>query len=394
MIQLENYRQEFPALANKNYFNYGGQGTLPKIAMNTISQAQEYIQSTGPFGSEAKTWIDSERKALRIAVASELNVTENTVTITENVTMGCNIIMWGIDWQAGDHLLISDCEHPGVVAISQEISHRFKVDINTCSLIPTLNNDNAVTIIQQNLRPNTRLLVLSHVLWNTGQLLPINEIADICNINKTLLLVDAAQSMGMLPLDLHSSGVDFYAFTGHKWLCGPEGIGGLYIKAESGERLRPTFIGWRSIIANFQEEPISWQKDGQRYEVATSSYSLYPGLREAINIHKQWGTSTERYHQICANSEYLWYRLAEIPQVQCLRTTPPESGLVSFQISHSKTYTSSQLVRFLESECKVFCRYIIKPNSIRACVHYFTSKSEVDKLIEGVIGWIERERKS
>ena len=77
MTQLDSYRQQFPALANKNYFNYGGQGTMPKLAMDAISQAQTYIQTTGPFGSEVKDWIESEKKALRIAIASELNVIED-----------------------------------------------------------------------------------------------------------------------------------------------------------------------------------------------------------------------------------------------------------------------------------------------------------------------------
>jgi L-cysteine/cystine lyase len=390
MTQLDTYRQQFPALANKNYFNYGGQGPMPQVAMDAISQAQAYIQNTGPFGSEVKTWIESEKKALRIAIASELNVTEDTITITEDVTVGCNIAMWGIDWQRGDHLLLSDCEHPGIIAIAQEISYRFGVEVTTCPLIPTLNTGNPVAVIEQYLRPNTRLVVISHVLWNTGQLLPLDEIAEVCQSNNSLLLVDAAQSMGMLPLDLQTSGVDFYAFTGHKWLCGPEGIGGLYVKAESRDKLRPTFIGWRSVITDSQEKPIGWQKDGRRYEVATSNYPLYPGFREAIAIHQQWGTAAERYQQICLKSEYLWKRIIELPQVECLRTAPPESGLVSFQIRDGSSQESAKLVKFLESQYTVFTRTIADPDCIRACVNYLTIESEMDRLVEGVREWVER----
>ncbi|CDN09806.1 Cysteine desulfurase [Richelia intracellularis] len=389
MTQLDNYRQQFLALANKNYFNYGGQGTMPKVSMDTISQAQTYIQTTGPFGYEVRDWIESEKKALRIAIASELNVIEDTITITEDVTVGCNIAMWGIDWQPGDHLLLSDCEHPGIIAIAQEISHRFKVEVTTCPLIPTLNSGDPVAVIEQYLRPNTHLLVCSHVLWNTGQILPLDKIAGICSNNGTLLLVDAAQSVGMLPLNLQTSGVDFYAFTGHKWLCGPEGIGGLYVKPESREKLRPTFIGWRSVITEPQKKPIGWQRDGRRYEVATSNYPLYPGFREAIAIHEKWGTAEERYQKICLNAESLWQQLVKIPQVKCLRTAPPESGLVSFQIRGGDSQTSAQLVKFLESEYKVFTRTIADPDCVRACVHYFTLESEMDQLVEGVKEWLD-----
>ncbi len=389
MTQLDNYRQQFPALANKNYFNYGGQGPMSQVVMDAIAEAQAYIQKMGPFGYEVKNWLEAEKAALRVAIASELNVSKDTITITEDVTVGCNIAMWGIDWQAGDHMLLSDCEHPGVVAIAQEISHRFGVEVTTCPLMTTLNTGDPVTVIREHLRPKTRLVVLSHVLWNTGQLLPLSEITEVCHSNQSLLLVDAAQSVGMLPLDLQASGVDFYAFTGHKWLCGPEGVGGLYVKAEVRESLRPTFIGWRSTITNSQARPIGWHPDGQRYEVATSNYPLYSGLKSAIAIHQQWGTAEERYQQICINAEYLWRRLSELPNVTCLRTAPPETGLVPFQVGDNQPQTVIQLVKFLESKGS-FVRVIADPYCVRPCVHYFTLESEMDRLVEGVREWVER----
>ena len=232
------------------------------------------------------------------------------------------------------------------------------------------------------LKPNTRLLVISHILWNTGQVLPLTEIVNLCHQNyNTKVLVDAAQSVGVLPLNLTETGVDFYAFTGHKWLCGPDGLGGLYIRAESLSELSPTFIGWRSIITNEQGKPIAWTPDAKRYEVATSAYPLYAGLRHAINLHHQWGTATERYQQICKNSQYLWEKLSEIPQIQCLKTAPPEAGLVSFQLNTIKSHQS--LVNDLENK-GIFLRTLLDPNCVRACVHYLTLPSEIDQLIEGI----------
>ncbi|WP_088241056.1 aminotransferase class V-fold PLP-dependent enzyme [Calothrix rhizosoleniae] len=386
MTQLHDYRQQFPALANKNYFNYGGQGPMSQVVMNAIAETQAYIQKMGPFGYEVKNWLETEKVALRLAIASELNVSEDTVTITEDVTVGCNIAMWGLDWQAGDHMLLSDCEHSGVVAIAQEISHRFGVEVTTFPLMSSLNDKDPVAVIREYLRPKTRLVVLSHVLWNTGQLLPLDKITEVCHSNQSLLLVDAAQSVGMLPLDLQASGVDFYAFTGHKWLCGPEGVGGLYVKKETKDNLRPTFIGWRSIITDSQDKPIGWHPDGQRYEVATSNYPLYSGLKKAIAFHQEWGTAEERYQQICINAEYLWRRLSGLPDVKCLRTKPPESGLVSFQVGDNKPQTVVRLVEFLESQGS-FVRVIVNPCCVRPCVHYFTSESEMDRLVELIKEW-------
>ncbi|WP_016951376.1 aminotransferase class V-fold PLP-dependent enzyme [Anabaena sp. PCC 7108] len=378
---LHHHRAQFPALGNKVYFNYGGQGPMPQGAMDAITQTQAHIQDIGPFGTEAYAWISPQMQTTRQAIASVLNVPFDTITLTGNVTIGCNIGMWGINWQAGDHLLLSDCEHPGVIATAQEISRRFAVEVSICPLKATLNEGDPLSIIAENLRPNTRLVVLSHVLWNTGQVLPLDKIVEICRNNNSLLLVDAAQSVGVLPLNLTELGVDFYAFTGHKWLCGPAGVGGLYVRPEARESLQPTFIGLDGIITNIQAQPVNWQPDGRRYEVSTLATPLYVGLREAIAIHQKWGTAAERYEQICHNSEYLWRKLTNLPEVKCLKNSPPESGLVSFQLANNQP--SLKLVQFLEAQ-KILTRTIANPNCIRVSVHYLTLESEIDQLITAI----------
>ncbi|MBD2778698.1 aminotransferase class V-fold PLP-dependent enzyme [Iningainema tapete] len=379
---LHHHREKFPALTNKTYFNYGGQGPMPLAAMEAINQAQAYIQQIGPFGTAVNNWIREQVQDLRVAIAALLNVSKETITITEDVTVGCNIAMWGIDWKSGDRLLLSDCEHPGIMAIALEIARRFGVEVTTIPLMATLNEGDPTEIIAQYLRPNTRLVVLSHILWNTGQVLPLDKIATICIQNQTKLLIDAAQSVGLLPLNLTTLGVDFYAFTGHKWLCGPGGVGGLYVKPEARESLKPTFIGWRGVISDSTGKPVDWYPDGKRYEVATSNYPLYCGLKTAISTHEEWGTAEERFQQICHTSQYLWQRLSELSSIRCLKTSPPESGLVSFEITNQEK-TSSQLVAHLES-LGLLTRTIAYPDCVRTCVHYFTLQSEIDHLVETI----------
>jgi L-cysteine/cystine lyase len=378
--RLHHHREQFPALANKLYFNYGGQGAMPKATMDTINQTIAHIQDIGPFGNEAGNWLTAQMQTVREAIASELNVTTDTIAFTDNVTVGCNIAMWGISWQAGDHILLSDCEHPGVIATTQELSRRFGVEVSICPLKATLNEGDPVAIIAENLRPQTRLVVLSHVFWNTGQVLPVEKIVEVCRNNHSFLLIDAAQSVGALPLNLTELGVDFYAFTGHKWLCGPEGVGGLYVRPEVLNSLHPTFIGLYGIIVDSHSQPVDWKPDARRYEVSTPAYPLYFGLREAIAIHQQWGTPQERYAQICRNSEYLWRRLAALPDVKCLRNAPPECGIVSFQLTN---HHSLKLVQFLDTQ-KILTRTIADPSCTRATVHYLTLESEIDQLVEAV----------
>jgi L-cysteine/cystine lyase len=315
-----------------------------------------------------------------------LGTTPETITLTENVTVGCNIPLWGIDWQAGEQILMTDCEHPGVIAAVGEICRRFGVGVVICPILTTLNQGDPVAVIQQHLTPQTRLVVLSHLLWNTGQLLPLAEIVELCHAysasnKKIQVLVDAAQSVGCLPLNLPELKVDYYAFTGHKWLCGPAGVGGLYISPEAFSQLQPTFVGWRGVRTDKMGQPQQWQADGKKFEVATSAYPEYEGLREAIATQNQWGNAQARYQRIKALSSYLWEQLNQIARIKCLKTTPPEAGLVSFQIPEN--CDRNALVQALEQQ-GFFLRTIYHPDCIRACVHYLTLPEEIERLVRAI----------
>ena len=376
---IEQQRQQFPGLALKFYFNFGGQGPLPQPALEAIARAYEFLQQEGPFSLRANLWVEQQTELLRTAIAEELGAAPANITLTENVTAGCNIALWGINWQAGDRILLSDCEHQGVIAAVQEISRRFGVEVATCQLQETLNQSDPTTTIADHLTSNTRLLVISHLLWNTGQVLPLSEIVKICHDRPepVSVLVDGAQSVGSLPLNLTELQADYYAFTGHKWLCGPAGVGGLYISAAAFANLQPTFIGWRGINSDSQGQPSGWKPDGRRFEVATAAFPQYEGLRAAIAFHRQWGTSEERYRQICYLSQLLWQRLGQLDRIICLKQSPPEAGLVSFQVTGKIPH--NKLVSELESQ-KFFLRTLAFPDCIRACTHYFTLPSEIEQL--------------
>ena len=390
-ITIEEQRQQFLGLANKTYFNFGGQGTMPQASLDAIVDTHQYIQKVGPFSGSVNSWLQGKTAELREAIANELRTTSDRITLTENVTAGCNIALWGIQWEAGDSILMSDCEHPGVIATVNEIARRFGVKVEICPILDTLNEGNPVEAIEQHLTPNTRLVLISHLLWNTGQVLPLKEITALCHNYSSSkkpirVLVDAAQSVGCLDLDLPDTNVDYYAFTGHKWLCGPAGVGGLYVSESAFNDLHPTFIGWRSIELD-GGKPKDWLNNGEKYEVATSAYPEYQGLKTAIAVHQQWGTPTQRYQRIRQLSQYLWFALTQLEGVECLKKSPPEAGLVSFQIP-SKNHLS--LVNHLEQQ-GFFLRTIANPDCIRACVHYMSLTQEIDSLIAAIslsLSWI------
>ncbi|MDJ0843865.1 aminotransferase class V-fold PLP-dependent enzyme [Crocosphaera sp.] len=386
LSDVQQQRQEFPGLVNKVYFNFGGQGTLPRSGLEAIIDAHNVLQQQGPFSFKVNHWIRQKTELLREAIAQELAVEPATITLTENVTSGCNIALWGLDWQVGDRILMTDCEHPGVIATVEEIARRFQVEIDLCPILNTLNEGDPVEVIKQQLTPETRLVVLSHLLWNTGQVLPLKEISHLChNYSESdrpiFVLADAAQSAGSLALNLAETEVDFYAFTGHKWFCGPAGVGALYIRPEIFELINPTFIGWRGLQYDKTGQPIGWKNDGRKFEIATSAYPQYEGLRASIAVHNAWGNSEKRYQQICELSEYLWQGLSEVSAIKCLKNSPPEAGLVSFTVDSPMSHKT--IVEQLEGQ-GFFLRTIRDPDCIRACVHYFTLPDEIEQLIKAI----------
>ncbi|HIK36946.1 MAG: aminotransferase class V-fold PLP-dependent enzyme [Geminocystis sp.] len=382
MLDLTSYRQQFPGLQNKFYFNYGGQGVLPQAALASITSAYNYIAEIGPFSIKGNKWVEETIYETKKVIASELGVSVDSVALTENVTEGCNIVLWGIDWQEGDEILLTDAEHPGIVAIVKEIGRRFRVKVTTIPLLKALfHQDNPLETISAYLTPQTRLLVISHILWNTGHLLPLRDIVNLCHQyphsrKPIYVLADGAQSAGSIPLSLAEEGVDFYAGTGHKWLCGPSGVGFLYIRQELIPFIAPTFIGWRGL--DFSNSHLSFLESASRYEVATSPYPLFLGLKTAIQLHQSWGTVEQRYERILQLSHLLWTKLQQINGIRCLHpSTPPLSGLVSFYLPAGNP---KQIVQILESN-GFLLRTLSYPPCIRACVHYFTLESEIYSLL-------------
>lgn len=393
--RLTHHRQQFPALQTKTYFNFGGQGPMPQTAIAAISDTHERLQELGPFSWEAGVLSVKETEKTRHVIATELNVSPKTITLTQNVLSGCNIPLWGMDWQEGDHILLSDCEYPAVIATVQELQHRFGIEYSFCPLMDTLNEGDPLAVMVEHLRPQTRLVIVSHVLWNTGHVLPMKEMIQACHdythpdretADSVRVLVDAAQSVGVLPVDLATLNADFYAFTGHKWWCGPAGLGALYIHPDVYDAIRPTFIGWRGVLKDKQGNPVGFHDDGQRFEVSTYDVTSMVALREAIALHNQWGTAAERYQRMTSLSGYLLKQLQAIPQLHCFRIAPPESGLVFFQIkdrspAHDDIHMA--FVRQLEKQ-GFLLRTILTPDCMRACVNYLTLESEVDALVAAI----------
>ncbi len=380
----EQLRALMPALANKTYFNYGGQGPLPTPALEAIIASWGTIQELGPFTGEVWPWLEREVSGVRARLAALCGVGPHRLALTENVSSGCVLPLWGLPWREGEEILIGDAEHPGVVAACRELARRegLRLAVLPVKTIGASAGAEAATAVlealDRSLTPATRLVVLSHLLWNSGMVMPIaavsRRLAD--HPRRPWLLVDAAQSVGSLPVAEAAAAADIYAFTGHKWCCGPEGLGGVALSERLLAESMPTLGGWRS-LASETDAASAWHADARRFEVATSCTPLLAGLRTALELLDGVGSAERRLALIRERSRRLWEGLQRIPGVCTLLADPPPAGLVSF--THADG-SPAAVVAALGRQ-GIWLRSLADPTCLRACTHLTTTEAEIDQLL-------------
>ena len=376
-------RALMPALANKTYFNYGGQGPLPTPSLEAIVACWREIQELGPFSEAVWPLVSRSTSQLRLRLADVFGAGPHRIAFTENVTSGCVLPLWGLPWRPGDEILLGDAEHPGVVAACHELARREHLSLASFSVTrlrgePASTDAAVLEALEQALRPRTRLVVLSHLLWNTGQVMPIATVAARLREHPAhpWLLVDAAQSLGSLPLGEEARAADIYAGTGHKWCCGPEGLGAVLLSERTLAEARPTLIGWRSLADESMSES-RFHGDARRFEVATSCTPLFAGLDRSLALLANEGSAEERLARIRHSSGRLWQGLQHLPGVRTLLEVPPPAGLVSFTLAGLEP---ALVVKRL-GERGIWLRKLDDPLCLRACTHVTTTDEEVDQLL-------------
>jgi L-cysteine/cystine lyase len=190
------------------------------------------------------------------------------------------------------------------------------------------------------------------------------------------LLVDGAQSLGSIPLADAAAAADIYACTGHKWCCGPEGLGAVAVSERMLQEAQPTLIGWRSLSheSNSQSE---FHGDSRRFEVATSCVPLYAGLEQSLLLLDAEGTAEQRLGRIQQQSNKLWQGLQAMSTATPLLEVPPPAGLVSFQLGNERPEAVVERL----GQRDIWLRSLDDPHCLRACTHISTRDDEIDQLL-------------
>ncbi len=129
---IEEFRAAIPALRNKAYMNFGAQGVLAQETMDAIGLSYSYVQEHGPLCGKVFGWLTEELRSTRKEFGDEFHCAPENIALTQSTTDGCNIVLWGLPWKAGDTLVITDAEHSGVVASTAQIARRHHLNLSIC----------------------------------------------------------------------------------------------------------------------------------------------------------------------------------------------------------------------------------------------------------------------
>lgn len=234
------------------------------------------------------------------------------VVFTKNITEALNVLLRGL-LQSGDHVLVSAMEHNAVMRPLQLLGHELAADEQpsdtiTFSRVPCDREGNLeLEYLPKLVRPNTKAIVMTHASNVCGTLLPLTEVGAFCKEHNLLLIVDSAQSAGLFPIHMQSLGIDALAFTGHKGLLGPQGMGGFILREHMVEQVLPLIVGGTGSLSHTERTP-TFMPD--KFEAGTLNLPGIMGLAAGVRWLHERGLDNIRNHELALTEQLLTGLLA------------------------------------------------------------------------------------
>jgi len=379
-LEVDSIRAEIPATDSLTYLNTGWQGPCPRSVIAAVQETFA-MESAGPTAPPANQKRLDIFRAARRATAGLIDATPQEITLQQNTTEGINIVVSGLGLKPGDEVITCSLEHPSVVVPIYCSRERYGTK---AKIVPLSADDSDAEILsrfEDAITPATRLIILSHVTYGSGQLLPIAAISRLAHERGGYLLLDAAQSVGQMPVDVRELDCDFCAFPGHKWLLGPAGTAALYVRRDLIERLEAPKVAHHA--AHFYDFAGRFEPNRDtidKFELTTVSVPLLAGLLAAMEFIEGIGVDTVLQRAVHL-ARYATRRLARIPDLQLVSPASEEaivSGLVSFSLPN---VPAGLVTACLWERGRVVARTIPDAACTRLSLHVFNTEAEVDATV-------------
>jgi L-cysteine/cystine lyase len=352
------FRAHFPVLQRLAYLNAGTEGPLPERAARAVSERMEVELRGGRCGRAYMEFTQELAAELRARYAAVLGCDDGELALMGSTTDGVNTVLGGLDLRSGEEILTSDEEHPGLLAPLALAHRRHGVRIR---VVPFEELPSAVT-------EQTRLVACSHVSWVGGKVVDATALAQ----TGVPFLLDGAQGIGAVPVDVRTLGCTYYAASGQKWLCGPEGSGCLFVRADQLDQLTVPWPGYGSLADAHDALGSGPAKGAKRLD-----HGFPPGVRSTWALASLGVLEEAGWPWVHERASTLAARLAAGLTARGIVVAPRgPSTLVSWTVADPEAE-----VQRLAAE-GVVVRHIPEWGVVRASVGAWSSEDELDRLVE------------
>jgi selenocysteine lyase/cysteine desulfurase len=252
----EKVRQSFTIDPKLHYHNIGGTGSMPRHVLSNFDLYNRTVASD-PNASYSIT-------QMRADIAPGFGANADEIVLTTNTTDGMCMSLNGLDWNAGDEIISTNMEHPGGNGPMAHVAARKGVIIRR-ALLPVgadAQPQDFINAFAAHLNSKTKAICFSHIPYLTGALLPAKALCTWARERNLISIIDGAHVPGMLNVDFHDMGVDFYAGSGHKWQCGPRGTGIWYVRNQRISNPRPLDMIWGVLVSGTANITSRFNPDG------------------------------------------------------------------------------------------------------------------------------------
>jgi len=370
-LDWSDFRRQMPVAERLAYFDHAAVSPLPEPARAAVAQWAGEAAADGDTAWPA--WA-RQVEELRSLFADLLGASPDEIALARNTTEGINLVAEGFPWQPGDNVVTLADEFPSNQYPWMNLAERgvearriatdgFTVDLHR---------------LARACDSRTRIVAVSWVGYASGWRNDLDELARLAHERGALVFVDAIQALGVVPLDVRRTPIDFLAADGHKWLLGPEGAGVFFTRREHLERLRPLGLGWHSVTHDhdFTRIELAVKPSAARYEGGSQNMVGAIALKASVELLARFGPESI-CRRIFEVTDLACRRLEEIgARIRSDRTPAHKSGIVIFDLPGRDPDELRK--RCLKNGVVLSCR----GGGLRISPHAYNDSSDIDRLID------------
>lgn len=350
------------------YFNVAGSGPTFPVAQRAAEAYRGWLNRVAMFSHVGYESYNAELAAARAAIGSFVGDDGSRVGLTQSATDGLNTLVSSLHLPAGALVLTTEEEHASAlmpVYRRQDRGDRVRV-------LPYADDASFLRATARAFDEGARAIVLSLVSCRTGRVLPVADVCAQARAAGAVSIVDCAQALGEIGVDVRALGMDAAVFLGHKWVHGPLATGAVWVR--DPERWEPERVGWRSRESIDLEGHMTLHTDGTRFETGTVDAAAFVGLRQAIAVHRALGASAgERVRSLRAR---LVAAIAGLPLEPLGRADDP-TGIV---VVRPRGGGAADIVQRAWDEDRIVIKLIDELDAIRISFWALHRDADIDRL--------------